>query len=298
MSYNIISYSLFTAKTHHSHRTYDQSNHDINRYWYNIPALLVINRLFYPDFFVRVHIDKSIQNHFLYPLLQKFTEEYKMFQLACIDYPFINTEPTLWRLLPVWSSNNLVLCRDIDSIPNTAEVKATLAFKNSDYIIHNIRSHPNHNSSATRMLAGLCAFKSATACHINHSFAEFYNMSSKQWGCDQSLLMHYWIDRTGIGFVKNCILDTAIPCLGYMCEHISGFDAGKLRQEEYDNIDLSFVEKDILNLIDRNTAWCGQPIDARGDFTQYCLNLDNDVAHAIKKCVLEYDVAKQFYRIN
>jgi hypothetical protein len=29
-------------------------------------------------------------------------------------------------------------------------------------------------------------------------------MADAYWGCDQSVLMHYWIDRVGVGFVKNC----------------------------------------------------------------------------------------------
>jgi hypothetical protein len=295
MSYNIISYSLFNPKQNHYHRTYDRCNTESNRYWYNIPALLIVNRLFYTDFYVRVQIDPSLQNHFLYPFLHSLMQSYKMFQIAVQNYAYINTEPTIWRMVPVWDHNNLVLCRDIDSIPNTAEIKATLAFASSKYIIHTIRSHPNHNSFNTRILAGLCAFKSDVHKHIVHSFDVFYKMAHKEWGCDQSVLMNYWIERTGTEFVKNYILDTAIPCIGYMCEHIAGFDAGKLNKDDYENIDLSFVSTDIKNLIDSKTAWCGEPIDARGDYTKYLLNLDNDVSKAIKKCILQDKYAKEFY---
>ena len=65
----------------------------------------------------------------------------------------------MWRMIPYWKGVDILLCRDIDSLPSINEVKATKTFIESDYSIHTMRTHTQHNSYNTRILAGLCGFK-------------------------------------------------------------------------------------------------------------------------------------------
>jgi hypothetical protein len=289
-----ISYSLFTPKRHHANRDYDSSNGASDRYWFNIPALVIANSIFYPEAETVIHVNKDITSHHLAPFLERVASKTSKLKLCFLDYGYSNTEPTLWRLRPLWTEDCDSLCRDIDSLPNEVEYRATRAFLDSHYIIHNIRSHPNHNSHLTRILAGLCAFKKECRPHIVHSYDQFYSMGSSSWGCDQSLLMSYWIDRVGVDFVKRFFLDTPISCIGAMEEVIYGFDAGKLPKESYDAVDVSHIEN--LSLFNHATSWCGQPIDARGELLRKLIAMNTEVARAVSESLSSSD--KAFYGVG
>src|SRR3954469_14274284 len=140
-----VSYSLFTQKARHGmHRWWDAHEHEQDRYWYNVPFLPIVNGLFYPGSITRVHVDPSTRNHSLYPMLKRLSDRGLLEVIEC-GYPFQNTEPTFWRLQPIWSADyDLVLCRDIDSLPNTREAQATLAFAASPFLIQAMRTHFLH----------------------------------------------------------------------------------------------------------------------------------------------------------
>jgi len=289
-----LSYSLFTNKSFHGNRTYDANNGFVNRYWFNLPALIIANSIFYKDALTVFHISRDLVSHHLYPFLDNITKSYSKFEVRPIDYSYHNTEPTLWRFIPLWAFEDVdLLSRDIDSIPNEAEYRSTKAFLDSSYIVHNIRSHPQHSSYLTKILAGLCGFKKECRIHLAHNYDQFYKMADYKWGCDQSILMHYWVDRVGIGFVKNCFLDSPISCIGPVEENIYGFDAGKLPKEDYEKVDISHIEN--IQFFNKLTSWCGEPIDARGDATKYLINLDSECARAVKFSLT--DAAKSFYGV-
>lgn len=289
----IISYSLFSSNNVHKNRTYDICNGSSDRYWFNIPAVIITNSIFYPKSKTLIHISKNLESHYLFPFLNKISQEYNNFEIQSIDYSYRNTEPTLWRLIPVWNGSDTVICRDIDSLVNESEYRSTIAFLESSYLIHNIRSHPAHNSSLTRLLAGLCGFKEQCKKYIDCSFDDFYKKAGAFWGCDQDLLMKYWIDRTGNSFVNKYFLDSPVTAIGPMAENIAGFYAGKLPKETYQNIDISHIPE--IKIFNNFTSWCGQPTDARGNMTQYLINLNNECSRVIKDNMTP-DI-KTFFRI-
>ena len=161
LAFVAISYSLFETKNIHqrSHRDWDQHWEEINRYWYNIPALYIINSLLYKEFQMNIYVSNTIKNHKLYDLLEELNKE-DNFNLIEVDKEYSNTEPTMWRMIPFWEKDiDIILCRDLDSLPTISEVKTTKQFIASKFSIHNIRSHNNHNNIETMMMAKWTAIK-------------------------------------------------------------------------------------------------------------------------------------------
>lgn len=288
-----ISYSLFSQKASHSNRSYDPSNGASDRYWFNLPAVIIANSIFYPNSKTILHLGSDLVSHPLFPFIDHVSNNWSGFSIQIMNHSYGNTEPTLWRMFPVWNGENDTICRDIDSLPNEAEFRRTKAFLDSHFIVHNIRSHPNHNSYLTKVLAGLCGFKKECKNHLAHDFEQFYRMANRQWGCDQSVLMHYWVDRVGVGFVKNCFLDSPVSCIGPMCEDIGGFDAGKLPIETYNSIDVSHIN--YIDMFNGITHWCGQPIDARGEVTRTLIDSSSSCAKIVKESMNDH--ARSFYGV-
>jgi len=292
-----ISYSLFTKKgSVGMHRWWDAHEHEQDRYWYNVPFVLIANDFFYPGYTTRVHVDPGTCNHPLYPMLNRLRERGLLQVIAC-DYPYQNTEPTFWRLQPIWSAEyDVVLCRDIDSLPNTREAQATRAFAASSFLIQSMRTHFLHRGSNARMLAGLCGFRSGIKAYLAGTFDDYYRMAQGSWGTDQEALNSYFVDRLGPEFVKNQLLDTCVNVFpGQMQEVIPGHDAGQLAQRAYEEVDLSHVPDEVRRCLDGLTTWPGQPVDARGETARLLLGQGTDAARAARDCLRADPAARRFY---
>jgi len=68
----VISYSFFTPKKFNDNKFYDK-HLSIDRYWYNIPAIIALNKIFYPDFEIRFYISPDIKENPLYKILEHST---------------------------------------------------------------------------------------------------------------------------------------------------------------------------------------------------------------------------------
>jgi hypothetical protein len=157
----IISYSFFEPKSlHREMRTWDLYNNQ-DRYWYNIPALMAINSVVYPDAKIKIHISNNIKSNKYFEILEKIADNFGNIELVNLDYDYRETEPTMWRYKPLFDKeSDIVLCRDIDSLPNSDEIKATYYFlNNSQYYVHTLRTHTNHVIPHTIILAGLCGYR-------------------------------------------------------------------------------------------------------------------------------------------
>jgi hypothetical protein len=292
-----ISYSLFTKNgSNGMHRWWDAHEHEQDRYWYNVPFIPIVNDLFYPGYVTRVHIDADTRNHPLYPMLEKLSARGIVELIECA-YRFQNTEPTLWRLQPIWNEDyDVVLCRDIDSLPNTREAQATLAFVASSFLIQSMRTHFLHRGANARMLAGLCGFRSGIRAYLSGTFDDYYRMARASWGTDQETLNSYFVDRLGPDFVKTKLLDTCVDVFpGQMQEVIPGHDAGRLAQRVYDEVDVSHVPEEVRRCLDALTTWPGQPVTARGDAARLLLGQGTDTARAVRDCLRRDPAARRFY---
>ena len=287
---NIISYSFFEPKIIHRHRDWDKFN-KIDRYWYNIPALIAINSLVYTDFKIKFHISENILNNKLYILFEECVENYNI-EIEVIKKDYINTEPTIWRYKPLIEKEcDILLCRDIDSIPTTDEILSTYYFINNDkYDVTTIRSHKNHKIPQTIMLAGLCSFRPKNI-NLNYDFNTFLNTFSKSnWGIDQNFLIDtFTSDRN---FTKTKFLDSRLNSKNHQIEkpliECDSFDENYYRN----NVDYNKNDS-ILKLIDYYTEWSGEPVNIRGE---KLINLLNNEKFSNMLDLIEGNkILKEFY---
>lgn len=286
---NVISYSLFGTKNiqQRLHRDWDIYRQEEDRYWYNIPAIYIINSIIYDDFVMKLYVSENISEHRLYPLLKELNKRDNFF-LYKTDISYTNTEPTMWRMIPLWDKEtDILLCRDIDSLPTINEVKATKTFIDSNYLIHTMRTHRNHNSNPTRILAGLCGFKKEVlkeVININN-FSDYYKYSSGGWGCDQNTLISIFYNQ--VKDKKKYFMDSPIKTETH----------NVIGNPETSTIDynLNNYNHEVLNFIDSYTIWSGEPIDFRKDKLKKLLEFDYKECSFIIDIIQNNDELKNFY---
>lgn len=294
---NKISYSFFSPKKKENNRWYDKYNSHDDRYWYNIPAIISLNKIFYPDFDIIFYISSEIKENPLYKVIEESINRLKGISVEIMKYDYKYTEPTIWRYKPlIESSADILLCRDIDSIPNEDEIKSTYYFLNNDnFKITTIRSHKHHNCGGTIILAGLCGFRTKDINYENNNFDEFYNkIVLDRWGFDQSFLINFLISK-GENWILNHFLDSRIsngdnyvlnPKLN--CES---------NNEIFyrNNIKIDF-DINLMNLLNSITTWPGEPVDCRTVFMKELLKFDEYNPINIMKDILYSDkLLKNFY---
>jgi hypothetical protein len=257
-----------------------------DRYWYNIPASYILNTLLYPDFTIRLYISENYTTHPLYPFLE-FLNKQDNFKLSVIKANYNNTEPTMWRMIPLWDEDtDVLLCRDIDSLPTINEIKATKEFLKSDFLIHTMRTHRNHNAHPTRILAGLCGFKKDVLKYVPvESFVDYYKFSNGGWGVDQNTLIKLFY--TDIQDKKNLFLDSPIKTELH--------DVRMNPETGYIDFIENDYEHELLTFIDKFTQWSGEPIDFRKDNLKQLLDFDYKECEAIKSFLKQNEKIKDFY---
>lgn len=265
----ILSYSLFSMNRNFNHiRSWDSHKTTPNRYWVNIPSIILVNNILYPDYKTKFYISSNITQNELYPLLQELhnNSDYN-FILEKWDLSFGGREPSVWRMCPVWDkTNTVVFTRDIDSLPNYSEYKCCKHFENSSCNIMSIRSHCGGHGptgNAVRMLAGLSGFKPSNINFLPEKFDEYYHnsMSFGDWGLDQGVMIHYFLEKNSEEYLKTNFMDCAINCQTensiWPCVGVNENILNSIK------FDLSPEQIKVLDIISPLTDWAGKPIDSR-----------------------------------
>lgn len=281
----IFSYSLFEPKLLPEHRTWDKWKTEQERYWYNIPTILLMNSILFPDYLNVIHVSQNIMNN----KLSKIFDFFDNLKIETIDRDYNITEPAIWRMMPVWQRGvDIVHCRDLDSISTIEDYKFIKQFEISDCSIGTIRSHENHYGIACRMLAGLSSFKPSriplSIKGINFDF--YYSQRRNEYGSDQNLMIKTF--TTDHNFTSNNFLDCRID-----------------KQNNYQDfpclrVDLTATEaplevKQIYNSLTTllQTEWLGEPCDSRGAILKYLLEKNKD----IKDKFLLHKEISDFYKV-
>ncbi len=282
----ILSYSLFSPKINHSHiRTWD-AFYFSDRYWVNIPAIIAIYKTILPDIQIVFYISENLRSHFLFPMMEDFQKE-GLCHINIINYDYKNTEPTFWRYIPVFEKqDDVVLCRDIDSIPTINEFHSLNHFLKSSKSISTIRSHTNHNSHGTILLAGLTTIKPHQIHMIDDvsSFEYFYNSHiSGMWGTDQENIISFFMKDKN--WVQTNFIDFRLPSNSH-----SNIASPILPCEQHI---IPYLETPYTDI----TEWSGQPVDCRFDkLNNLFQNLNNaKLITTILSIIQKNDNIKQFY---
>jgi hypothetical protein len=270
-----ISYCFFTPKSLHKELRFWDVYNTQERYWYNIPALICVNSIVYPDARIKIHLSNEIRENPLFEILQRIVDVFKNVELVFMPYEYENTEPTMWRYKPLFDKeSDILLCRDIDSLPNTDEIKSTMFFlKNNQFFTHTLRTHTNHVSPQTIMLAGLCGFRPNKIEFLNNvNFEMYYNhFKNSGWGLDQNSLINMFVRDQN--WTKQRFLDSPISTEF----HKVGppiIECQSLNQDVYRNtIDLD-LPKELTQILDSETKWAGEPTNFRGEKLKNILKID------------------------
>ena len=289
----VLSYCLFDPFNIHVHRTWDEHNLDKTRYWFNIPALYITNKVLYPDYEMKIFINNSLTYNPLFKLLEKLD-----ITIEEVDLKFTNTsEPMMWRLIPIWDGNyDCVFLRDIDSIPNYQEYVSTTYFAKSKFAIQTLRSHENHyHEMGCDILGGLCGFKPSKIEHKPKSFKEYYeSRMDMPWAQDQFMLSHTFIQQQSPLFLETNFLDCPIDNQ----KRKAPFPHSVIPYSLFKNEEKDLIKRKVLSIVKESSLadWAGQPCDARGEVLNKFLELDCDASRLVKE-TLDDKVLKDFYGV-
>jgi hypothetical protein len=296
----LISYCFFTPKSLHKEMRFWDVYNNYDRYWYNIPALMAVNTIVYPNAKIKIHLSEEIKENPLFEILDKISTIMSNVELVFLPYEYTNTEPTMWRYKPLFDKEcDTLLCRDIDSLPNEDEIRATYYFlQNKEYKVHTLRTHTNHGSPATIILAGLCGYRPNEIPFIqNITFDTYYNhFKSMSWGLDQNSLINLfvrdqnWISQnfldSPISTEYHRVPNAIIPCKSF-------------NQDFYrENVELD-IDTRLIEILNNETKWGGEPTNLRGINLNKLLDLDIEELQKMKLIIQSCsDDIKNFYLGN
>jgi len=177
------------------------------RYRDCVPIILAGNAGLYPDFITRIHVAAGLEDDPAVRLTLESAARGVRAEVVVVPRTHSGLEATCWRVMPLWDPDvDVVLCREIDSIPCGYEVGPVRAFMESGLAIHALRAHKNH---CFRLMAGLVGFrrKSLLSHPIPANFDAYMDAGALGgWhrGCDQRLL------AGAFGALAEFTLDTPI----------------------------------------------------------------------------------------
>ena len=283
---NVISYSLFEPRKFYDHRTWDANKLNEDRYFFNLPALCVVNRILYPNFSMRLTVCPSTAENPLFSFYKKLSEIDSTFSYEVNTEEYSGHEPALWRMNVLWEKDiDVALSRDLDSIPNKKEYQATRFFEKSNYLVHTIRSHEHHFNYPCRMLIGLSGFRPSRipVGLLTSSFNEFKELHAVhpefltdptvKWNADQLTIINAF--TTNEFFTADHFLDSKIN----KQTNYPDFFCSSTTEDDLREIELTKNQSFVLQLVEKFnfTEWAGQPCDARGDFFLSCAEIEPSV---------------------
>ena len=287
----LITYSLFQSKHTRNYRVWDDHVHELNRYWYNIPAIIVYNSVLYPDAQTKFFVDTHTINHELFSILDS-----DFVTIEHIEDDFYNTEPSIWRMKPLWDDEvDCFFPRDVDSVPTKMEYAYTRYFiESTNYGFMTLRSHENHHhEEGCDILAGLCGFRKSNLDQYPETYTEYFSKRNNgSWSMDQGLLLDTFLKHNSEK-LKTIFLDAPIE----KQSRKSFYPCAVAKQDSIQMIidDLTEEQKYLLDLNYHICSWSGEPVDYRKKYLLEMFKLENDVSMRVKEKIEQNDNLKRFY---
>ena len=140
------------------------------------------------------------------------------------------------------------------------------------------------------MLAGLSGFKPKEIPEDIKlaSFDEYQQKAHKRYGCDQDLMIQVFCrDRT---YLEEHFYD----CEAYDKRRLQGFKCKSCTGLEKINIEPEIQE--VFDVAKTFVSWSGEPVDARGTYTDFVLSKFPDVLDKINSNQEVYDLYNRVYQ--
>lgn len=275
------------------------------RYWYTLLTSVISNLELYPGFAVRLYIAADVRSHPISPILDNLSDNLPL-QVFEIPGAYLSTEPSMWRLRPLWESSPdqsfVFLCRDVDSVPTTEEVQAVRLWQGTKYPVHSIRSFHLHD---TLLMAGLCGFRPGDMPWIKEQvlsfdhYVDLYRKFSSQcpnfvWGCDQEAL------RMMFSNLRPYIFDCPIGNCG---PHNPSFGIPTATKEVTGAVPMNDLNQSLRRICDdiMSEPWgdfkgfAGRPIGDTRKQLQDILKLDLPSCNAVRTILDNNIDYKNFY---
>lgn len=268
-----------------------------DRYWHSLPMCISSHMIAYPDYTLKIYLSEDAITHPGYSFLKQLSSTTNRLKLQIVNGPYKGTEPTTWRMKPMWEDGvEIFFCRDIDSAPTTEEKKATEVFTQSNYAIHGIRSYVLHN---TDLMAGLCGFKVNILRKLLFckSFQEYINFGLKHvsycknwdWGCDQHLLRRFLFAGVRGRYCTKMALDSMVGS----ANKVSWYRGNHLPQEVYDRIDVSKYNE-LFTITDPMFKFLAEPSHFSIEQNNKILNINNECNAIIKEAMKHSSYYQEF----
>ena len=284
---NIISLVLFGTQT---------------RYWYTLLTSVIGNLELYPDFAIRLHISNDVRSH---PASEVLDELSDRLPLQVFEFPdaYADTEPSMWRMRPLWDTNvQRFLCRDVDSVPTTEEIQATRFWFKSDLPVHSIRSFHLHD---ILLMAGLCGFDNTKLQIVRDQVKDFdhYIALFKQRGC-QNPIFTWSCDQKALSMMFDGLRSFVYDCpIGNCGPHHIGLGIATLDKSTLHTEALADLNQDLLRICDEIMAvpwgefkgFAGRPIGDTRSQLKEMLKLDLPSCAAIRDIFDKKPSIKAFY---
>lgn len=310
---SIISYSLFDQEGKKFNRSgHDPFDKNPYRYWLNLPFVIILNKIIFPEFTTRLYIPKKLEENKYYPLLEELNEKIENFELKIINKEYFKTEPAIWRIIPLWDDNvEFLFCRDLDSIIVKKEAQSMIYFMKSGLLLNNLRATSVHNSEGTSIMAGLCGFnvkKLKTELPLPKNFdkyMKFYNLTTTKgvWGCDQETLINFFLRYRSDRIIKQT-LDCYIKPNKNQGRFKNPASKNKfynmisVNENVFNNIKFDAKKDKALMLSDSITIWAGQPVNTSGKQLNKLTSICNETyVKDILSIIKSNNLYKQLYNI-
>lgn len=233
-----------------------------------------------------VHKESLGGNYF--SLLEEASKEFDNIELEVIDESYKGTQPTTWRMKPLWDKSvDYLFCRDVEYAINKLERKSVEYFIGQDKCcIHGIRSYHLHT---TPYMAGMCGFEVKKVRekikNLASSFEEYIDFGVKNvgyckdwiWGCDQALLRDF--------FGKCGMFNLTLDCPQFTApERVTGFNAVLCLPSEYEDVEIPFCNNKMLEFSNSLSGFTGLSFICDGrNFDKILECTDNKLSKLVKK---------------
>jgi len=183
----VISYSLFGYGKDKAENCFE-----FNCYLRGLMVNIRLQRLLFPDWRIRVHLDKQTYEGFkrFWELLSEDVHTNAIDIVICEDAPL--TKAMLWRLKPMFDENvEVFICRDIEAPLMYKDVQAVTQWIDSTKVAHAITSSNSHNIP---MMGGMIGFKRGARDRTGANTWEQMVNARLRWdvkGTDQDFLTNY-----------------------------------------------------------------------------------------------------------
>jgi hypothetical protein len=263
-------------------------------YYVPLPALVRSHVTLYPDFQLRIHLDRDPKDVYYGETLLHLEKE-GILKVVTVNRPVLRTQSMLWRMLPIWDPEvDYVFTRDIDSIQTPRERKAVEEFLRTGAFAHGINDNPAHDIP---LMGGMSGFKAkefvrTTGLNSFDQMIGVMSFSDGQWkthGTDQILLNEYIWPRVR----SSACIHKLRGGGGYGNNPSWTFNA-------VPNIELSWVKSEILNKVDSFTNYigaCQLEVDI-ADIIDIYDKYGSDKVEIVKRAEIETELDPKGYSSN